>query len=213
MNTQQIIHLWKAYFFENWKRDLCWFAITALCSMIFDSSIQTLLLFILLVFASKSFAHLHHPAARMRYLTLPAGCQEKVTAQLLLFNLYVIPALILSAFIGWSIMRIPVIQSHWFVQSDFPELLPLTAHLYIEGSIYFFCSIYFKKQTLIKMIGVYFAGVLLSFLPFILILLFSKVIAFHYITIYLGLPWHIVGPVVVLFFYFLSYLRLTETEA
>ena len=213
MNTQQIIHLWKAFFFENWKRDLCWFAITALCSMIFDSSIQTLLLFILLVFASKSFAHLHHPAARRRYLTLPAGCQEKVTAQLLLFNLYVIPALILSAFIGWSIMRIPVIQSHWFVQSDFPELLPLTAHLYIEGSILFFCSIYFKKQTLIKMIGVYFAGIFISWLPFLLLLLLTSTISVHYVPVFMSIPWHIVGPVVILFFYFLSYLRFKETEA
>ncbi|MBO4402442.1 MAG: hypothetical protein J5792_01975 [Bacteroidales bacterium] len=214
MNIQQIICLLKAYFIENWKRDLWLFGITVLFAMLFPSFISTLMIVYIWLFAEKLWNPLHNPTAKMHFLTIPAGYREKTTAYLLLYNIYFIPVLVLSAFAGWGIMSLEPIQRVWFYHADFPKLIPLLSSMYIIGSTLFFGNIYFKKNASLKIIAAYILAFLLSVVLFIAVNILSDTMSFQFMFATPMMPnWHILGPVIILFFYFLSYLRLKETEA
>lgn len=213
MNIQQIIFLWKAYFIENWKRDLWFFEIAILFAILFPSSIHTLMLVYMFIYAEKLWTPMHTHTARMHFLTTPAGYKEKTTAYILLYNAYFIPVTILSLFIGWAIISNIPVQSIWFYH-DFPNLKPLLPAIYIVGSTIFFGNIYFKKNASLKILVAYLLGGLLMISLFFTVAgLTDSLTPNTLFATPIKTNWYILGPIIILFFYFLSYMRLKETEA
>lgn len=169
MNIQNIKHLLKAYFIENWRRDILWtFGIVAIISFLYTvfcgfnewTNPATMIAGILLAFfPQRVFGHLNNPSSRIHYLMIPANYKEKVTVNFMLVNVYATLGLALSLFTGYSLGYLAI---------RFTALYPLTVGSYLSFfdrmfldidpllnvclllSILFFGSIYFKKRTTLK---------------------------------------------------------------
>ena len=213
MNFQHIKNLWRAYFLENGKRDLWFFLLAAVISYFAPAIIKISLLIFLCIFTEKVLEPLLKKNRTLHYLMIPANYQEKATALLFLYNLYFIPGLVLSFFIGWGLGHYTLQRTILLAPSGFPSMWPYLYYIYLFASTAFFGYIYFRKNAALKILGCYILTIFLMLAIPILVAICYQIpmnaisIAFpmQHLLKYVALAY-------MAFFYFLSYLRLKETE-
>ncbi len=169
MNIQNIKNLLKAYFIENWRRDILWtFGLVAIASFLFTvfcgfdewtNPITMMAGILLAFFPQRVFGHLNNSSSRIHYLMIPANYKEKVTANFLLVNVYATIGLALSLFVGYSLGYLairftalyPLTEGSYLLFFDrlFMDIDPLL-NVCLLMSALFFGSIYFKKRTTLK---------------------------------------------------------------
>ena len=185
MNINNIINLIKAYFYENWQKDVIYNFVIMLAIAFFatlmDPGDPTVFLFaaaVLMVFyPCRLFSQLHRPSSRTHFLTIPASNSEKVVAGMFLANVYYVIGMIVSVAIGlfaaYGILKVTNhLEYDGMINGPVPTmLLPDIATgiltLYVSIAVMFFAAIYFKKSPFWK----------LMLTGFILSLVFGTVMA------------------------------------
>ena len=242
MNTNNIIKLIKAYFYENWQRDLLYsFAVVATLAMfnmafgLFSSRFAIVFAMVLMVLQpTRVFGNLYQSSSRMHYLTIPAGNNEKIVANMLLVNVYFVIVMALALCVGFLLgygigyIRDPeMVRHNWeIVKEIICNSGMVLLVLFTSIAVMFFASIYFKKSPFWKLIlvgfvvsivlGAIMAGV--DWLNFVLTVpaevrngnYFKTE---HYITTSLDWFPYVVCCVTIVYFYAMSFLRMRETEA
>ena len=242
MNTNNIIKLIKAYFYENWQRDLLYsFAVVATLAMfnmafgLFSSRFAIVFAMVLMVLQpTRVFGNLYQSSSRMHYLTIPASNNEKVVANMLLVNVYFVIVMALALCVGFlfgygiGYIRDPeMVRHNWeIVKEIICNSGMVLLILFTSIAVMFFASIYFKKSPFWKLIlvgfvvsivlGAIMAGV--DWLNFVLtvpaeIRNGNYYKTEHYITTSLDWFPYVVCCVTIVYFYAMSFLRMRETEA
>ena len=194
---------------------------------------------VLLVLAGTTFKMLTNQPHAMAYLTLPASTAEKTVVTIAYVNIYYFLLLSVASFVGYYfgqllqnlIAIIPFFRdlfgaegSHTFALSAVSfegfgdRLLILTMGL----SILLFGSLYFRKHAILKTLLV-FCGFAFALFILDMIVIASAGSALGLTAYNVNLPdlpkWlgtlieYTVPSVVTLFFWFMTYIRLRETEA
>ena len=172
MNINNIIKLIKAYFYENWQKDVIYnFLIVLAIGMFsvllspFDTGAATFAaIFLIIYYPCRLFSKMHQPSSRMHYLMIPALNSEKVVVGMLLANVYYVLGIVLSevigVFLGYGILRV---ISHGAVPMDGitlgrilgvgPQPYGLSILMvYTSIAVMFFAAIYFKKSPFWKLL-------------------------------------------------------------
>lgn len=234
MNTQNIINLIKRYFIESDRKDITTF-VSVLLIIAFvgvfqpmgrvSDSLMWLILYIMsIVFAGRVFG-IFQPANRaIHYLTIPASSAEKTLVNACLVYLYYNILLITALFLGGILSELvrKIIVSSYELQLYFPFDWNDLCFLLILESIFMFGSIYFKTHAVSK--------TLLSLLVIVIffVILDTTILGFYMQSFTSGsfhrvqnslekdnfdLLEYAVSILVFLFFNFMTWLRLRETEA
>jgi hypothetical protein len=242
MNINNIIKLIKAYFYENWQKDIYYsFAIVATVAMfslgfgIFSSRFAIILAAVLTMLQPiKLFGNLYQSSSRMHYLTIPASNSEKVVTNMLLFNVYFVLLMVLALCVGFLLgygigyVRNPeMLRYNWGILKEMVSNTRIE-YLYFFSSlaVVFFASIYFKKNPFWKLV---LTGVVVS------LVLGAIAASTEWLNVVLTVPaeirngnyyksiehvsqspgWfqYVACCVSMVYFYALSFLRMRETEA
>jgi hypothetical protein len=242
MNINNIIKLIKAYFYENWQKDLYYsFAIAACLSLLYMAfgvfSLYLVLCFavvMLVIYPTRVFGKLYQPSSRMQYLSLPASNNEKVVTNMLLVNIYYVIGMGISIGIGLLLgyaigyVRDPeLVRIKW---QHITEAMSISARpimlIYTSMAAMFFASIYFRKNPVAKMVLVGFVislvlGAIMActdWLNFVLtvpaeIRNGNYFKTEHYVTTSSNWFPYVASCVSIVYFYAMSFLRMKETEA
>ena len=234
MKTKNIFNLIRRYFIENGRKDITTFVLIVLIitfisfisvsGSIGDSMMVFILFLMGFLYASRIFNILQPVGKAIHYLTIPASTAEKTIANGLLvyiyYNILLIVALLLGNFLGGIAHKLLFPEYHYIFYMPF-SLDNLISVLVFE-SIFLFGSIYFKQRAAIKTALVIFA----VFLFFII--LDVAIVGNHFMhsnpenfkeaegmfnSINGELIEYTVSILTFLFFNFMTWLRLRETEA
>ena len=234
MNANNIFNLIKRYFIESGRKDINSFLLIVLIiafvsffsvsGSISGSMMVFLLVLMGIIYASKVFGIFQPAGKAIHYLTIPASTAEKTMANSLLvfvyYNILLMASLLLGNLIGGLAHKLldPAFTYHFYMPFDFDDLLML---LVLE-SVYLFGSIYFKNRAAIKTSLVIFT-VLLFFIILDTIILGQHVNHFNQHSIQytneffskFNFEWieYGISALVFVFFNFMTWLRLRETEA
>ena len=169
MNINNIINLIKAYFYENWQKDVIYnFVIMMAISLFsvltspFNMGTIFLVAFVLIIYyPCRVFSNLHRPSSRIHYLMIPATNSEKVVTGMLLANVYYVVGIVLSTLIGLvlgcvilNIVKPGVIDISIYelIKNTFPTSNALyILIIYSSIAAMFFAAIYFKKSPFWKL--------------------------------------------------------------
>jgi hypothetical protein len=234
MNTKNIFNLIRRYFIESGRKDITTFVLIVLIITLFSffsvsgsisDSLMVFLLFLMgVLYAARTF-NIFQPAGRaIHYLTIPASNIEKTIANSFLvyiyYNILLIVALLLGNFLGGMAHKLLAPDYHYIFYIPF-SLDNLILTLVFE-SIFLFGSIYFKQRAAIKT-----ALVILAFFLFFIIL-DTTLVGGYFIhsnpesikeaedifnNINGDLIEYTVSILAFVFFNFMTWLRLRETEA
>lgn len=172
MNINNIIKLIKAYFYENWQKDLTYnFLIVmalGLFSMLlspFETGVASFAaIFLIIYYPCRLFSKLQQPSSRMHYLMIPARNSEKVVAGMFLVNVYYVLGMVLSVFLGvmlgYAILKIANPDSTVMDGIIWGDIFGVGTQtyglsilmLYAGIAIMFFAAIYFKKSPFWKLL-------------------------------------------------------------
>lgn len=227
--------LLKSNMIQNWRSDLrfflCMTGVTALLH--FCQEVPTtipldfVVIMCLLVLGSMAFRHLAVTPSAISYLTLPASTSEKTISVILRYQIFYVVITILANIIGfWIAMGIlnMIGSDAWMLMLDIygrPEvdftgfgwglaaLFPVLAGMT-------FGSVYFKKNAPLKNA--------LACIAIFVVLLAINILILHFRNFTGGreifttsdqfkLTFLIVSVITTLFFWFMTWLRLRETEA
>ncbi|MBO4655418.1 MAG: hypothetical protein J5644_07725 [Bacteroidales bacterium] len=234
MNANNIFNLIKRYFIESGRKDINSFLLIVLIiafvsffsvsGSISGSMMVFLLVLMGIIYASKVFGIFQPAGKAIHYLTIPASTAEKTMANSLLvfvyYNILLMASLLLGNLIGGLAHKLldPAFTYHFYMPFDFDDLLML---LVLE-SVYLFGSIYFKNRAAIKTSLVIFT-VFLFFIILDTIILGQHVNHFNQHSIQytneffskFNFEWieYGISALVFVFFNFMTWLRLRETEA
>lgn len=234
MNTKNIYNLIRRYFIESGRKDITTFALIVLIITLvsffsisgsISSGMIVFLLFIMgILFAGRIF-NIFQPAGRaIHYLTVPASNIEKTIANGFLvyiyYNILIIVALLLGNFLGGMAHKLLAPEYLYIFHMPFSvDNLILTL---VFESIFLFGSIYFKQRAAIKT-----ALVILAFFLFFIIL-DTALIGSYFVhsnpesikeaenvfnNINGDLIEYTASILAFIFFNFMTWLRLRETEA
>lgn len=241
ISLNRIKYLFLKYFIENWKRDISNFLILFIISMFSGyggvvSLSKMIFVILAFIYAGRIFGMLGYKPKGINYLLIPASTGEKTLVNLILVNIYYLAALYISYLLGFLLGDLV----HTFIHGDIFSLVPVKNSVYVDyttilslllcESILIFGSVYFKKKAIIK-------TVLYLFCFFLLIMVVDSSLVYFFTenhsivastnTYYLeknftgetaffneyGKKIAVGGTVFfTLFFWFLSFLRLKETE-
>lgn len=194
---------------------------------------------VLLVLAGTTFKMLTNQPRAMAYLTLPASAAEKTVVTIAYLNIYYFVLLAASSFIGYYfgqllqnlIAIIPFFRDLFGVNGEHAFTLSAVSFekfgdnlltLTMVISILLFGSLYFRKHAILKtLLTICVFGFAILILDMIVI---ASVTSGFSLTAYnFDLPdtpqWlhtlidYAVPSVITLFFWFMTYIRLRETEA
>jgi hypothetical protein len=242
MNINNIINLIKAYFYENWQKDLLYsFAVIATLAMfnmafgLFNISFVLFFALVMMVlYPTKVFGNLYQSSSRMHYLTIPASNEEKVVANMLLVNVYFVIVVALALCIGYVLgygigyVRDPeMVNYKWeMIKETISDPGMALLILFTSTAVMFFASIYFKKSPFWKLILTGFVvsmvlGAIMAGTEWLNIVLTvpaeirngNYYKTVNYVTT--SSEWfpYVVGCVSIVYFYAMSFLRMKETEA
>lgn len=174
MNIDNIIKLIKAYFYENWQKDLIYsFGIMAALSLImmiisgnpFMTEIKIAAVVFMIYYPCRFFSKLHQPSSRIHFLMTPATNAEKVVTGMLLTNVYFVVGIVLSVLIGqilgYGIMNVyrpgifapcGIHNLSEFLKMQIPTNGLKVMMLFASISVMFFAAIYFKKSPFWKLL-------------------------------------------------------------
>lgn len=182
MNINNIKNLFRAYFIENWKRDLIWsFLLLAVITMLLSlrwpcsyGRLECLIALIMLfVYPERIFKNLHENSKNIHYLMIPANNREKVLVNIFLANVYEMAGLAFSIFVGYTIAYLSLkfsgvdglpsyLGRYQFICEDF---MWTVLAVYAALSVFFFGAVYFKKRSSLNTLSVCLAAIMiLSFL-------------------------------------------------
>lgn len=234
MNTKNIFNLIRRYFIESGRKDINSFILIVLIiafisffsisGRISDSMMVFLTFLMGIIYAGRIFG-IFLPAGRaIHYLTIPASTMEKTIANGFLvyiyYNTLLIVSLLLGNFLGGMAHKLLNPEYHYFFSMPF-NLDNLILILIFE-SIFLFGSIYFKQRAAIKTSLMIFA----IFLFFII--LDTTLVGRYFIhsnpesikeaenvfnNINGELIEYVASILAFIFFNFMTWLRLRETEA
>lgn len=234
MNTKNIFNLIRRYFIESGRKDITTFVLIVLTITLISffsvsgsisDSLMVFLLFLMgVVYAGRIF-NIFQPVGRaIHYLTIPASNIEKTIANGFLvyiyFNILLIVALLLGNFLGGIAHKLLAPEYHYTFYMPF-SLDNLIMTLVFE-SIFLFGSIYFKQHAAIKT-----TLVILAFFLFFIIL-DTALVGRYFIhsnpesikeaenvfnNINGDLIEYTASILAFVFFNFMTWLRLRETEA
>ena len=176
----------------------------------------------LMVLASLTFRRLSNPASGIMYLTLPASTLEKVVVNILLVNVYYFVLLVVSGLAGYALslcMLAPMFPSenvfvcfkfiHWYTFGYFAIMLTAGAAAIL------FASVYFKKLALLWS---FLIGVAVLFVTIVINIAISYMGGGNMQRIWdlshnaAEAIYYVIFSLVTLFFWFMTWLRLRETE-
>ena len=176
----------------------------------------------LMVLASLTFRKLGNPASGIMYLTLPASTFEKVVVNILLINVYYFVLLVASGLAGYALslcMLAPMFPSvnvfvgfrliYWYGFGYFA--LALTA----GAAAMLFASVYFKKLALLWSFLIGVAVLFVTIAINIAIAHWFDGMMMRYYGLSQGAAeamYDVILSLVTLFFWFMTWLRLRETE-
>lgn len=241
MNINNIIKLIKAYFYENWQKDLYTFGLVlifAFLSMAWPSLNSFLgfsvIVVLIAIYPLRFFDKLHQPSSRIHYLMIPATNEEKVLTGILLTNIYFILLVFISAFIGallgYGVLKLSTPEMEMNFKEILGLMLPSSVRSYLflitMVSIIFFGSIYFKKSPAWKIVLVCLAvflvlGAIMTGTEWLNVLMTvpAEIRNGNYIkvehSIMSSSKWtpYVINIVITVYFYAMSFLRMKETEA
>lgn len=241
MNTNNIIKLIKAYFYENWQKDLYNFGLVLvlafLCTAVgvFDSIIMfSGIVALIAIHPLRFFDKLHQPSGRILYLMIPATNEEKVLTGILLTNIYFITLIFISAIIGvllgCGVLKLITPEMAINFKEMLVTILPSTVRSYMliltMVSIIFFGSIYFKKSPAWKIALVSVAvflvlGAIMTGTEWLNVLMTvpAEIRNGNYFKVDHSISetskWtpYVMYSVITVYFYAMSFLRMKETEA
>ena len=241
MNINNIIKLIKAYFYENWQKDLYTFGLVlvfAFLSMAWPSLNSFLgfsvIVVLIAIYPLRFFDKLHQPSSRIHYLMIPATNEEKVLTGILLTNIYFILLVFISAFIGallgYGVLKLSTPEMEMNFKEMLGLMLPLSVRSYLflitMVSIIFFGSIFFKKSPAWKIVLVCLAvflvlGAIMTGTEWLNVLMTvpAEIRNGNYIkvehSIMSSSKWtpYVINIVITVYFYAMSFLRMRETEA
>lgn len=241
MNINNIIKLIKAYFYENWQKDLYTFGLVlifAFLSMAWPSLNSFLgfsvIVVLIAIYPLRFFDKLHQPSSRIHYLMIPATNEEKVLTGILLTNIYFILLVFILAFIGallgYGVLKLSTPEMEMNFKEMLGLMLPSSVRSYLflitMVSIIFFGSIYFKKSPAWKIVLVCLAVFLVleaimtgtEWLN-VLMTVPAEIRNGNYIKVEYSImsssKWtpYVINIVITVYFYAMSFLRMRETEA
>lgn len=241
MNINNIKNLIRAYFYENWQKDLYNFGLAAafafLCMAfrIFDHVVAySAIVALMVIYPLRLFGNLHQPSSRINYLMIPATNEEKVLTGILLTNIYFILLVFISAFIGallgYGVLKLSTPEMEMNFKEMLGLMLPSSVRSYLflitMVSIIFFGSIYFKKSPAWKIVLVCLAvflvlGAIMTGTEWLNVLMTvpAEIRNGNYIkvehSIMSSSKWtpYVINIVITVYFYAMSFLRMRETEA
>ena len=176
----------------------------------------------LMVLASLTFRKLGNPASGIMYLTLPASTLEKVVVNILLVNVYYFVLLVVAGLAGYALslcMLAPMFPSEnvflafkcipWYTFGYFAFLLTVGAAAML------FASVYFKKLALLWS---FLIGVAVLFVTIVINITISYIADGNMHRIWdlsqgaAEAIYYVIFSLITLFFWFMTWLRLRETE-
>ncbi len=239
MKTNAIKNLLRAYFIENWKKDLFQFVlivggISLLSNLMqpeyyyggFEVFTAVVLLFF---YPDRVFDAFNNTSKSIHYLMIPANSRDKLIVSFLLVNVYAVIAIVCSVLLGYSIGY--MISSFRGIENlgsfmeryssdDYGTIILST---YTMLSLFFFGSIYFKRRQTVKTIAVslliFFALTLLSLLTVLVNArltlhksMMDIVYSFNF-AIDKMFVFEVLCVIIIVVSYTLSFIRFRETEA
>ena len=242
MNINNIKNLIRAYFYENWQKDLYNFGLAAafafLCMAfrIFDHVVAySAIVALMVIYPLRLFGKLHQPSSRIHYLMVPATNGEKVLTGILLTNVYFLSLVFISATIGvlagYGVLKLTTPELSLSCKEMVALMWPSSGSsfmvLVMLISVVFFGAIYFKKSPAWKII-------LVSFVIFLGIEAIMSATEFLNVVMtvpaeirhgnYVMTESYVTSPsskwfryavlcAITVYFYAMSFLRMRETEA
>jgi hypothetical protein len=225
MNTRNLVNLTRRYFIEGGRKDITTFLMVILIIAILDfiqplGVSNTFMLLVLnimaILYAGRIFSIFQPVSKTIHYLTIPASSAEKTLFNACLvylyYNVLLVAALFLGSVLG-ELLRKLIISSY-----EFNLFFPITWNelftLLTFESVFIFGSIYFKTHPVVKTLLWMLAVSLVLFLVDSSIMniynrkafISASTIDIERIRLYICI-------VIFVFFNFMTWLRLRETEA
>ena len=241
MNINNIKNLIRAYFYENWQKDLynfgLVFVLAFLCTAVgvFDSIIiYSGIVALITIYPLRFFDKLHQPSSRIHYLMIPATNEEKVLTGILLTNIYFITLIFISAIIGvllgCGVLKLTTPEMTINCKEMVATMLPSTVRslmvIIMIVSVVFFGAIYFKKSPAWKIVLVSLAvslilGAIVAGTEWLNVVTTvpAEIRNGNYIKVEHSISetskWfpYVTLSVITVYFYAMSFLRMRETEA
>ena len=210
MNFNNIKNLFRAYYYENGRRDLFQMAVMAALAFLSSAFVEnthfpTLFTVSMMIFVVQFFTLLRSKTGSVHYFTLPASTGEKFLFSVLMVNvvgvLQYYVAIVLGSILGqlchdlmFNLLNMSNVSALvwpsiiWRQSTQIPLYL-LTLYTFV--SMFFFGGIYFRRGSVRKTILTLF---LVSLALFILILLTFKVnmwMAFPMGTRFVDVDWNL----------------------
>ena len=229
-NILRFWNLCKRDFFINLKSDIIMISLMGIIGGLFASTggaaKQLLLLFMFFLVGFRIFVEYSKKKSRSQILLLPVSNLERYLVVLfrafIFYPLFMLISIIAGSFIVaclFSLLRVGFEISTRMNDSltIFGTFLDLIVKYYAVGTLFFFGSIFYKKNAGFKMVLLIFGIVM--FIAIIIGIIFM-IIGFHNIW-NMGMDGvsfpnyieNLIGIVLALFLLSLSYLRLTEEQA
>lgn len=225
MNIHNLVNLTRRYFMESGRKDITTFLTVVLIIAIIDfiqplgvnDTFMILVLNIMgIIYAGRVFGIFQPISKTIHYLTIPASSGEKTLINACLVYLYYNALLVAALFLGsvlGELLRKLIISSY-----EFRLYFPLTWNelftLLTFESIFMFGSIYFRTHPVVKTLlwmlavsmGLFLVdSSIMNFYSSKSIFKFSQ-LDIERIRLYISI-------VIFVFFNFMTWLRLRETEA
>lgn len=228
LSFQRLGLLIRTVFIQNWRKDLRVFLCLVGVMTVFKIvswdyfPINFPIVAILLYIAGTTFKRLSNQSSAISYMTLPASTLEKTLTAIFFVNIYYVVLMVCAGLLGYglAILLNPVLhtiglpemyESKIYTNGLGEAIMGLTLAL----SILLFGSVYFKKLAILK------TGLVGLVIFVICVLALSIVSNFHTSTkeFYditestVKAVFYVRTSLATLFFWFMTWLRLRETEA
>jgi len=241
MNINNIIKLVKAYFYENWQKDIYSFGLVFVLAFlstavgIFDSVIlYGGMVALIAIYPLRYFDKLHQSSSRIHYLMIPATNEEKVLTGIILTNIYFISLIFISAILGvllgCGVLKLTTPEMTINCKEMISRMLPSTVRSYMViimvVSVIFFGAIYFRKSPAWKIVLVSLAvflvlGAIMAGTEWLNVVMTvpAEIRNGNYVRVEHSISenweWspYVTLCVITLYFYAMSFLRMRETEA
>ena len=241
MNINNIIKLVKAYFYENWQKDIYSFGLVFVLAFlstavgIFDSVIlYGGMVALIAIYPLRYFDKLHQSSSRIHYLMIPATNEEKVLTGIILTNIYFISLIFISAILGvllgCGVLKLTTPEMIINCKEMISRMLPSTVRSYMVilmiVSVIFFGAIYFRKSPAWKIVLVSLAvflvlGAIMAGTEWLNVVMTvpAEIRNGNYVRVEHSISenweWspYVTLCVITLYFYAMSFLRMRETEA
>jgi hypothetical protein len=241
MNINNIIKLVKAYFYENWQKDIYSFGLVFVLAFlstavgIFDSVIlYGGMVALIAIYPLRYFDKLYQSSSRIHYLMIPATNEEKVLTGIILTNIYFISLIFISAILGvllgCGVLKLTTPEMTINCKEMISRMLPSTVRSYMViimvVSVIFFGAIYFRKSPAWKIVLVSLAvflvlGAIMAGTEWLNVVMTvpAEIRNGNYVRVEHSISenweWspYVTLCVITLYFYAMSFLRMRETEA